>query len=107
MPSPRPRINLQLRQEDEEFDLSSLHDLELGEEEEDDDAELYDSPDRHPRRPKPEEMKNSIPNTKDDGNDESSKPMLTRQSEDGHAFSIGDDEFGNWAGDDDEDDDDT
>jgi hypothetical protein len=29
--------------------------------------------------------------------------MLTRQSEDGAAFSIGDDEFGNWAADDDDD----
>jgi hypothetical protein len=32
--------------------------------------------------------------------------MLTRQSEDGPIFSIGDDEFGNWADDDDDDDDD-
>jgi hypothetical protein len=28
--------------------------------------------------------------------------MLTRQSEDGPVFSIGDDEFGNWADDDDD-----
>lgn len=33
--------------------------------------------------------------------------MLTRQSEDGPIFSIGDDEFGNWADDDDDEDDDT
>jgi hypothetical protein len=30
--------------------------------------------------------------------------MLTRQSEDGPIFSLGDDEFGNWADDDDDDD---
>jgi hypothetical protein len=43
-----------------------------------------------------------VPNTKDDDG-EPSRPMLTRQSEEGPVFSIGDDEFGNWADDDDDD----
>lgn len=36
-------------------------------------------------------------------NAEASKPIITRQSEDGPAFTIGDDEFGSWADDDDDD----
>jgi hypothetical protein len=73
----------EIRQEDDDFDLSSLHDLELGEG--DEDAELYNPPD-HP--PPPRERVEG---------DESSKPMLNRESEDVNAFSVGDDEFGTWA----------
>jgi len=72
----------EIRQEDDDFDLSSLHDLELGEADEDAE-ELYNPPDHPPPRPRT------------DG-DESSKPML-RPSEDRNAFSVGDDEFGTWA----------
>jgi hypothetical protein len=34
---------------------------------------------------------------------ETSGPVLTRQSEDGPVFSLGDDEFGSWADDEDDD----
>jgi len=64
------------------------------------DAELYDPPD-HPPKPTivvAKEPPKPLPNE----GGESSKPMLTRQSEDGPVFSIGDDEFGNWADDDDD-----
>jgi hypothetical protein len=69
----------------------------MGEGEDDADAELYDPPEHPPKVPDKEPPR---PIAKDG---ETSKPMLTRQSEDGPVFSIGDDEFGNWA-DDDEDD---
>lgn len=78
----------ELRQEDDDFDLSSLHDLEMADG--DDDAEFYNPPDPPPsfKPPPKQEVK---------AGDESSKPMLTRQSEENPNFSIGDDEFGTWA----------
>lgn len=70
--------------------------------ENDEDAELYNPPDQHSKSPDKDDTK---PAKKErDVNGEASKPMLTRQSEDGPVFSIGDDEFGNWADDDDDDD---
>jgi len=60
----------------------------------DEDAELYNPPDHPPPKPTSPTPQEDRPK---DGDDESSKPMLTRQSEDGAAFSIGDDEFGTWA----------
>ena len=77
--------------------MSSLHDLELGEEE----AALYDPPDHPP--PKPTEL-NDVAKSEDH---DVPKPVKTRDSEDGSAFSVGDDEFGNWADEDDDDDEDT
>ena len=75
-----------------------MHELELGEA--DGDAEIYDPPDYPP--PKPIQNK-PVQNNIRDGDAEVSRPMLTRQSEDGHVFSIGDDEFGNWADENDDD----
>ena len=71
----------------------------------DDDAALY-NPRDDPSPKSADSDRPSLLNTKDDDGD-ASKPMLTRKSEDGPVFSIGDDEFGNWADDDDDVDDDT
>jgi hypothetical protein len=72
--------------------------------ENDEDAELYNPPDQHPKSPNNREDSSPLKKEDRDLNVESSKPVLTRQSEDGPVFSIGDDEFGNWADDDDDDD---
>jgi hypothetical protein len=74
--------------------------------ENDEDAELYNPPDQQSKSPDNKEDSEQVKKEESDVNGESSKPMLTRQSVDGAAFSIGDDEFGNWADDDDDDDDD-
>lgn len=72
--------------------------------ENDEDAELYNPPDQQSKSPDNKEDSKQVKKEDRDVAGESSKPMLTRQSEDGAAFSIGDDEFGNWADDDDDDD---
>jgi len=101
----------ELRQDDDDFDLSSLHDLESGDI--DDDAALYDPPDYDHAKPtstKTEDKKGLVSGSgsgsspvlrRNEEGEGSSAPMLTRQSEEGAVFSIGDDEFGNWADDDD------
>ena len=60
---------------------------------------MYDPPDRPP---KPIDKDRPEPIAKD-GEGDTSKPLPPRPSEDGNAFSIGDEEFGEWAEDDDED----
>jgi hypothetical protein len=90
----------ELRQEDDDFDLGSLHDLELAEG--DPDADIYNEP--PPERP-PVKRETGGPGAQLKQEDEDRSKLLPRQSEDGADFSIGDDEFGNWADDDDEDDD--
>jgi len=83
----------ELRQEDDDFDLSSLHDLEIGEiGDGEEDAQIYNPPDHPP--PKPENK--AVPSGSQQDKD-ASQPMLSSKSEDGAVFSLGDDEFGNWA----------
>jgi hypothetical protein len=75
-----------------------LHDLEIGEiGEGEEDAELYNPPDHPP----PNLENKAVPNESEQDQD-ASKPMLSRRSEDGAVFSLGDDEFGNWADEEDE-----
>jgi hypothetical protein len=75
-----------------------LHDLEIGEiGEGEEDAELYNPPDHPP----PNLGHKAVPDESPQDQD-ASKPILSRRSEDGAAFSLGDDEFGNWADEEDE-----
>lgn len=71
--------------------------MELGEG--DEDADLYDPPDPPPR-PVDKDTPESAAKPEEG---DTSKPLPPRPSEDGNAFSIGDEEFGEWAEDDDED----
>jgi hypothetical protein len=63
---------------------------EIGEGEED--ADVYNPPDDPP----PKSQNKAIPSESQQDKD-ASEPMLSRKSEDGAVFSVGDDEFGNWA----------
>jgi hypothetical protein len=91
----------ELRQEDDDFDLGSLHDLELAEG--DPDADIYNEPppERPPNKGEPERAR-----AEPRGDTEDTSKLLPRKSEDAADFSIGDDEFGNWADDDEDEDED-
>lgn len=71
--------------------------MEIGEiAEGEEDAQLYNPPDDPP----PKQENKAVPSDSQQDKD-ASHPIL-RKSEDGAAFSVGDDEFGNWADEEDE-----